>query len=176
MQDNNNNTGNYNTGNWNTGDYNTGDRNTGYYNTGNWNKTDYSTGHFNTVEQPFYMFNRLVEGISRGDVDVYANIELTKWILPEDMTDEEKKENPSWETCEGYLREYSFEEACQNWWSNANEETKQRFLALPNFDPAIFKEITGIDVEVKQENITEVTLQEIADKLGVPVEQLRIKE
>jgi hypothetical protein len=167
------NTGDYNTGDWNTGYYNTGDRNTGgcntgYYNTGDrntgdrntgdrntggWNSTNYSTGFFNTVEQPLYMFNKLVENVSRDDIDTYLNVKLTEWILPEKMTEQEKTSNPSWETCEGYLKERSFEEACKLAWKEANEETKQKFLNLPNFDAEIFKEITGIDVGKEEETI-----------------------
>lgn len=144
------NTGDWNTGSWNTGSCNRGSCNTGSCNTGNWNKCNYSTGHFNIVEQPFYMFNRPVAGVSRHQVDVSLAIQLTEWVLPEDMTEQEKKENPSWETSEGYLKERSFEEACQIAWKNADQETKKRFLNLPNFNPEIFKEITGIDVRVKK--------------------------
>jgi hypothetical protein len=160
------NTGYCNTGNWNTGDYNTGNCNTGYYNTGycntgnwntgdyntgkrntgNWNKTNHSTGFFNTKEQPLYMFNKLVEDVKREDVDTFLDIKLTEWILPENMTEQEKKDNPSWETCDGYLKERTFEEACVLAWQEASEETKNKFLNLPNFDADIFFEITSIDV------------------------------
>jgi hypothetical protein len=170
------NSGHYNSGNRNSGDYNSGYRNSGHYNSGNrnsgnWNSTNYSSGHFNTVEQPFYMFNRMVENIKREDINVFANIELTKWILSENMTDEEKKENPNWETREGYLREYSFQEACKNWWAEADQDTKNRFLSLPNFDPSIFKKITGIDVNQPTKKsvtleLTDEQLEKIKEILG----------
>jgi hypothetical protein len=163
------NTGNRNTGNWNTGNWNTGHWNTGYCNTGNWNNCNYSTGFFNTQEQPLYMFNKLVEGVSRNDIDTYLAIPLTEWILPEDMTDQEKSDNPSWETCEGFLKERTFDEACKVAWEKADQKTKDKFLNLPNFDPEIFKEITGIDVTVKEETINidgvEYTLSEIKKAL-----------
>jgi hypothetical protein len=163
------NTGGYNTGYYNTGGYNTGNRNTGDYNTGNWNTCSYSTGFFNTQKQPLYMFNKLVEGVSREDIDTYLNIPLTEWILPENMTDKEKGENPSWESCEGYLKERTFEEACKIAWEKADKKTKDKFLNLPNFDPEIFKEITGIDVTSKEETINidgvEYTLSEIKKAL-----------
>jgi hypothetical protein len=37
-------------------------------------------------------------------------------------------------------------EACVIWW-NENPNDHERFLTLPNFNAAIFKEITGIDVQ-----------------------------
>jgi len=117
------------------------------------------------------MFNKLVEGVSRSDVDVYLDIELTEWVLPEKMTEKEKKENPSWETCEGFLKERTFEEACQLAWEEAGEERKQKFLNLPNFDPEIFKEITGIDVKKEEEETIEIegkkfTMSEIVNLMS----------
>lgn len=34
-------------------------------------------------------------------------------------------------------------------WHNWSDENKKVFTDLPNFDPEIFKEITGIDVNAK---------------------------
>ena len=147
------NTGNRNTGDWNTGNGNTGDWNTGNGNTGNWNSCNHSAGFFNTVEQPLYIFNKIVEGVTRNDINTYLAIKLTEWVLPENMTNEEKKENPSWETCEGYLKQREFKEACVLAWSEADSETKDKFLNLPNFDSKIFFEITGIDVKIKEKTI-----------------------
>jgi hypothetical protein len=85
------------------------------------------------------------------------------------MTDEEKRENPNWETCEGYLKERTFEEACNLAWEEANEKTKNRFLTLPNFDADIFKEITGINVKKQEETIEiegdKITISEIKQAL-----------
>jgi hypothetical protein len=165
----NHNTSNRNTGNRNTGNWNTGNRNTGNWNTGDWNSCNHSAGFFNTVEQPLYIFNKIVEGVTRSDIDTYFQIKLTEWVLPENMTNEEKKENPSWETCEGYLKQREFKEACVLAWSEADPETKDKFLNLPNFDSKIFFEITGIDVKIKEETINidnvEYTLSEIKKAL-----------
>jgi hypothetical protein len=165
------NAGYYNTGNHNTGNYNTGYRNTGNRNTGSWNSTNFSSGFFNTQESPIYIFNKIAENVSRVDIDTYLDIYLTEWVLPEDMTEQEKADNPSWETCEGFLRERGFKEACVLAWSKADQETKDRFLNLPNFDADIFFEITGIEVEGKEEKITiegvEYTLSEIKKALKV---------
>lgn len=34
----------------------------------------------------------------------------------------------------------------QEWWDNLSEEDKNEVLSIPNFDPRIFEEITGIKV------------------------------
>ena len=52
----------------------------------------------------------------------------------------------SWETCEGFLKTYEYKKAWANTWSSFSQQDKQKFLDLPNFDAAIFKEITGIDI------------------------------
>ena len=117
------------------------------------------------------MFNKLVEGASKDSIDAYLEVKLTEWVLPENMTETEKTANPSWETCEGYLKERTFEEACRLAWEKASEKTKQKFLGLPNFDSAIFKEITGIDVAKQEETIEiegkEFTVSEIKKALKI---------
>ena len=45
------------------------------------------------------------------------------------------------------LISFSYKEAWANFWNKITPERKQQFLDLPNFDPEIFKEITGIDVK-----------------------------
>ena len=147
------NTGNRNTGNWNTGDWNTGDWNTGNCNTGDWNKTNYSTGLFNTKEQNIYIFNKpsnwTLNDWFNSEVRniLNRNFELTVWIYEDNMTEEEKEKYPTYKTTGGYLKEYSFEEACKNMWNNLTDSEKCRVITeLPNFDKDIFKEITGIEV------------------------------
>jgi hypothetical protein len=159
------NTGSRNTGNWNTGDGNTGSGNTGSGNTGNgntgsgntgngntghWNSSSFCTGYFNTIDQPVFIFNKPAL-VSRDELDMYANIHLTEWILPENMSEEEKKENPEWETSEGYLKQRTFHQACQLWWNESENEEKNKFLNLPNFDVDLFKEITGIQIMPKKQ-------------------------
>ncbi len=149
------NTGYRNTGYRNTGDFNTGYRNTGYrntgdFNTGDWNQCDRSTGLFNTQERTITIFNK----DSGFFFDEIRNTEwywllrdrpfiLTEWI---EYTEEEKKESIIRQAIGGYLKEYSYKEACQNWWNSYSDEEKE-YLAenIPNFDRKIFKEITGID-------------------------------
>ena len=76
---------------------------------------------------------------------MYFNV-LNKFIYTCDMTDEEKENNPDYETLGGYLRKMTYKEAWKYSWNNANKENRKLILKLPNFDNEIFKEITGIDV------------------------------
>ena len=147
------NTGNYNAGNWNTGDCNTGNCNAGYRNTGDWNKANYSTGLFNTKEQNIYIFNKpsnwtLNDWFNSNVRKILNwNFELTVWVHAKNMTEEEKANFPDYKTTGGYLKEFTFEEACKNMWNNLTDEEKKTVITeLPNFDKDIFKEITGIEV------------------------------
>jgi hypothetical protein len=188
------NTGYWNTGDWNTGSRNIGDRNTGYrntgdYNTGDWNTGDWNTGYWNKGDWNTGMFNvdepnarffgkesnvKMSEFINSEAMPSYCDFVLTVWIEESMMTDEEKEDNPTYKTTGGYLKSFDYKEAWAIFWEKTSEENKKKFLNLPNFCPTIFKEITGIDLEKPQ--IKEVTLQEVADKLRIPVEQLRIKD
>lgn len=65
------------------------------------------------------------------------------------MTDEEKIASPEFYVRGGYLKTYSWKEAWANFWKDTDEANRKKFLALPNFDPQIFFDITGIDVRKK---------------------------
>ena len=95
---------------------------------------------------------------------------LNKWISESDMTDDEKKADPEFHVRKGYLKTFTWEEAWANYWRDTTEEERQKVLNLPNFDPVVFKEITGIDVETKEESIEiegkKYTLSEIKRALG----------
>ena len=71
------------------------------------------------------------------------------------MTEDEKKAEPLFYVRGGYLKKYSWEEAWANYWRDSDEEEKQKVLNLPNFDAEIFKEVTGIDVEEKDDKMEE---------------------
>ena len=145
------NTGNRNTGNWNTGDRNTGNRNTGNWNTGIFNACNWSTGLFNTEEKTVLIFNK-DSGLTWDEIidqDWYIAIEknkfkLTEWIW---YTEEEMKDSPIRQAIQGYLKKYTFEEACQNWWNGMSNKDKKLIKGMPNFDAEIFKEITGIEAQ-----------------------------
>jgi hypothetical protein len=147
------NTGNCNTGNCNTGDWNTGDRNTGDRNTGDWNSCNQSTGCFCTVQQPIMFFNKpstwSFEDWLRSDARYLMNQipkKVVEWVYSEDMTDEEKSAHPSHETTGGYLKVLDESECGQIWWDGLSEHNRNIIRALPNFDPDIFEQVTGIKI------------------------------
>ena len=157
------NTENGNTGNWNTGNNNTGDRNTGNCNTGNcntgdwntgdWNKSSFNTGCFNTEEQKIILFNKPSNMTYREWMDSDAKYLLNQipknvveWVSEEDMTDEEKAAYPTYETTSGYLKVLDESKCGQLWWNGLSDCDKQIIKSIPNFDPDIFYECTGIKV------------------------------
>ena len=99
------------------------------------------------------MFNKPTN-LKWDDIDHpnFNEFYLTKWISESEMTDEEKKDDPDFFVRGGYLKEFTYEESWANYWKDTDEEDRQRVLNLPNFDPTVFKKITGIDVEEKDED------------------------
>ena len=150
------NTGDWNTGDWNTGDWNTGYRNTGDRNTGDWNTGDCNTGDWNTGyfcenEGPVTFFD-LPCSLTRDEaIDAIPYIEMpigAEWVSSEEMSDQEKADNPDHVTIGGYLkaRVLPINEAFPKVWPTLDVETRRKFVALPNFDAAKFERITGVDV------------------------------
>lgn len=147
------NTGDWNTGNCNTGYYNTGYGNTGDYNTGDWNKSSFNAGCFNTEEQKIMLFNKPSDITYREWIDSDARDllnqipkDVVEWVDEEDMTDEEKAAYPTYETIGGYLKTLDESESGQLWWDELSDCDKQTIKNIPNFDPDIFYECTGIKV------------------------------
>ena len=73
-----------------------------------------------------------------------VELKLTEWI---EYTEEEMKEDKNKRLIGGYLKEYSYKEACANWWDELTEENKEIIKSIPNFDADKFKEITGIKID-----------------------------
>lgn len=147
------NTGSSNTGNCNTGDRNTGNYNTGDWNTGDWNKSSFNTGCFNTEEQKIMLFNKPSDITYREWIDSDARDLLNQipknvveWVDEEDMTDEERIAYPTYETIGGYLKIPDESKSGQLWWNELSDYNKQIIKSIPNFDPDIFYECTGIKV------------------------------
>lgn len=137
--------------NGNTGNFNTGNCNTGNWNTGNWNSCNYSVWLFNTKEKTVTIFNKdsglTWEEIAEKDwyiAIIRNNLKLTEWIR---YTKEEMKDSPIRQAVKGHLKQYTFKEACQNWWNGMSNKDKELIKGMPNFDADIFKEITGIEVQ-----------------------------
>jgi hypothetical protein len=148
------NSGDWNSGDWNSGDRNSGDRNSGDRNSGDWNNTNFSNGCFNTVEPTIHLFNKPSSWTYRDWLNSEARYlmnqiqgDILEWVYLSDMTDEEKAEHPEAETTGGYLKELDNSECAVIWWRSLNQRQKNVIMAIPNFDKAIFKEITGIDVD-----------------------------
>lgn len=65
------------------------------------------------------------------------------------MTEEEKENNPSHETTGGFLRVKNYKDAWRDSWNKAEEDDRRKVYELPNWNNKIFKEITGIDVDLE---------------------------
>ena len=138
----------------NTGKGCTGLCNSGDWNSGDWNKTNFSNGCFNTVEPKIYLFNKPSEWTYRDWLNSEARYllnqipgDVLEYIWLDDMTDKEKAAHPEAETTGGYLKVLDNSECAVIWWRGLSDRQKNIIAAIPNFDKAIFKEITGIDVD-----------------------------
>lgn len=78
--------------------------------------------------------------------DAACGLNITIWINWNELTDDEKKDNPKAYVCGGYLKVFSYHEAWANLWKTLSNKEKDSFKMLPNFDPEIFEEITGINI------------------------------
>lgn len=148
------NSGNCNSGDWNSGNRNSGNRNSGDCNSGDWNNTNFSNGCFNTVEPTIHLFNKPSSWTYRDWLNSEARClmnqiqgDILEWVYLSDMTDEEKAAHPEAETTGGYLKELDNPESAVIWWRLLDQRKKNVIMKIPNFDKAIFKEITGIDVD-----------------------------
>lgn len=70
-----------------------------------------------------------------------------EYVWLEQMTDAEKKKHPYAKTTGGYLKKVCNSKKVAKWWESLDAIQKATIFELPNFDKAIFKEITGIDVD-----------------------------
>ena len=145
------NSGSYNSGNRNSGNYNSGYKNSGNNNSGDWNKCNGSCGVFCTEEQTIRIFdkdtNMTLSEFRRSKYNRAlrsVKLELTKWI---EYTEEEMEGDDKKRLIGGYLKEYSYKEACANWWNELTEENKEIIKSIPNFDADKFEEITGIKID-----------------------------
>jgi len=150
------NSGDWNSGNRNSGNRNSGDWNSGDCNSGDWNKCSFSNGCFNTVEPKIYLFNKPSDWTYRDWLNSDARYllnqipgDVLEYVWFEDMTDEEKAAHPEAKTTGGYLKQLDNSECGSIWWRGLNDYEKSIIKAIPNFDKEIFKEITGVDVDME---------------------------
>lgn len=140
------NAGNDNAGYYNAGYYNAGNRNAGYYNAGNDN-----AGAFNNLQANYMMFNKpskwtFEDFINSKAYSLMSEIEFQIYVPLSLMSEEELKQHPYAKTTLHYYKQIGYKEAWQNAWNKWNENSRNAFKSLPNFDAEIFKDITGIDV------------------------------
>ncbi len=144
------NSGYRNSGDFNSGDFNSGDCNSGDCNSGDFNSCDYSSGLFCTQDPKVKIFD-VETDMTMNEVmqtDWYRMLfrnplRLNEWIY---YTDEERKADKKKELIGGYLKTYTYKEACKNWWDKYTDKEKAVIMSMPNFDKDKFKQITGIEV------------------------------
>lgn len=139
-----------------TGRCNSGTHNSGNRNSGDWNKTSFSNGCFNTVSPKIYMFNKPTDWTLEHWLNCRARYLLNQiddcpleYVWFDSMTDEEKAAHPEAKTTGGYLKERTTADNARKWWAGFSADDRNIIFSLPNFDVAIFKEITGIDVDAE---------------------------
>ena len=147
------NSGIRNSGDWNIGYYNSGNLNSGSRNSGDWNATNFSAGVLCTEEPECLIFDRPSGMTLREWRDSEAaylmldiNIDADRWIDLSSMTDEERAAHPGCETTGGYLHVGTGRPDFAGWWDGLTSDERAVIMAIPNFDAAKWKKITGIDV------------------------------
>jgi len=148
-------TGKFSTGHSSTGHSSTGDWSTGNWSTGHWSTSNYSTGHFCTVDyMGFSAFNKPVEKEQWDNAikPKFLYFRLTEWIDESKMSEQEKQDNPKFETTGGYLKVYGYKEAFTRACENASDKEIEQLKALPNFDADVFLEISGYDVRKRDKS------------------------
>jgi len=73
----------------------------------------------------------------------WVEMPTTQWISENDMSEQEKKDNPKFFVTQGYLKTLEYKEAFKIAWENSRE-LREVTIVLPNFDKDIFFDITGI--------------------------------
>ena len=104
------------------------------------------------------LFNKMSDWTYRKWLDSEARYLLndilrrcTKWVIADNMTAQEKADHPLYKVMGGYLKTLDESEEAQKWWDNLSDYNRNIIKAIPNFDPDIFKECTGIDVREKDD-------------------------
>jgi hypothetical protein len=145
------NSGHRNSGNYNFGDYNSGDYNSGNYNSGDYNSGNCNSGDFNT-KTFYFLFNKPIRNKNYIKPNFFFNVILNIWVGEQEMSNEEKINNPNFYINLGYLKTIEYKDAWLNAWNKAKmkddfKEEYNKLVNIPNFDKEIFKEITGIDID-----------------------------
>ena len=141
------NSGDKNSGDKNSGDQNSGNRNSGDKNSGDWNSSNMNNGFFNSKKNETVMvFNRPCK-IKRWQEAIkpsFIYFNLTNWVSENNMTDQEKIDNPKFYTAQGYLKTFSYKDAWKQAWDKKSDNDLKLLEKLPNFSWKVFTQITGI--------------------------------
>ncbi len=151
------NSGDYNSGDRNSGDYNSGyrnsgDRNSGDYNSGYYNSGYYNSGWFNTNEPKMRFFNKdsdLTYSEFAKQSWVFPDLKICSWVYYKDLPKDEQTTDTK--NMDGKLKTLTYKEAWAEYWARASESDKKWFQSLPNFDKSLFLEITGVNIETKED-------------------------
>ena len=72
---------------------------------------------------------------------------LNYWISVENMTDQDKENDPNCHIRGGQLRKLDYKEAFKKSWDNADKKDRIKIKDIPGFDRDMFYEISGINVD-----------------------------
>ena len=144
------NSGSYNTGSWNSGDYNTGSHNTGRWNTGSYNTGRWNTGYYNIGKCNTGYYN---SGIHNTGIFNTDEPKMRAFNKETDMTVGDFL----------WSLDYDFKQLCNRIrYDKLLPEDRERIEALPNYDPDIFTEITGIKFDDDKDDLDE-EMKKISD-------------
>lgn len=164
------NIGNGNTGRSNIGNFNSGSENVGSFNTGSENVGDYNEGHFN-IGWCNYGDNN-IGGVNSGDNNIgffnmgksnigfFNTIEQKPMFFnkPSSITFNDFYNSNAWCIIEPLFDRVTIDEGINygKWWDDLTDKEKGIIKSIPNFDPDIFKEITGIDVKEETQKCNDI--------------------
>ena len=147
------NSGDQNSGDQNSGDWNSGDRNSGDRNRGDWNSGDRNSGDRNSGDRNSCNYSNGVF-CNQEDKDIRIFNKPSGMSLEEfwdskyyEALKSEPLELTYWDNENKKLKCRSYKDACAIWWSKLTEKNKKIIQEIPNFDPEIFFDITGIDIK-----------------------------
>ena len=71
---------------------------------------------------------------------------MTVWVSHDTATQKEKETHKTEiECCGGFLKKLDYKDAFKKAYEKADKEEHYQLFALPNYNPDIFEEISGID-------------------------------
>ena len=91
--------------------------------------------------------------IKRSDfnIRVYPDLKICSWVEVDNLPKDEQTKSAK--QMGGVLKTLTYKEAWIEYWNRASEDDKKWYQELPNFSAELFEEITGINVEAKEEMI-----------------------